>query len=1277
MNLALLIENLEVGGSESVVQRLALGLARRGHGVFLYCLRAADIPTGHLEAGGVVVREARAVGRDWGLPRQLVRWFRQDRIHLAHAHCVGAVIAAFPAARILGIPLVHVWHGWDPGRPTRARRLAVELSRYLAGVGVNSESLRERLPQRGPLRCASSLPNGIDLPPVGPREARRRLAELCGDDLSGPVVLSIGNIRPEKDQITLLEAAALLRRRRPDLRVVGIGLWQDCEYWAEVCRRRRELGLEHTVLFPGPCPEAWRLLAGADVFCLSSSRESMPNVVLEAMTQRVPIVATAVGDVGRLDSVPEAHWLLRHQDTALLVSPGQPRALAAALARTWRNPDAAQRRADRAYEDYRRRFTSEHMVQRYEAFYARGRRRRQRPSPERRTTALMVGPSAESLGGMATSITRLMSSALRDSYTLHRFSTPQRAAEADCGACTRGGGGRAKLVATSEAVWRHLSALGRLVGVLVRRRVDLVHIHTCSRFTFQRNVADAMLARLLGRRVILHIRGGHFERFCAAAGRMARAWIRMGFALADAVIVLSPDWRRRLAPYVGRTPVFVVPNGVEVVDRPSATERGPHAPCRFLYLAALTEAKGLADLIDAARQLKADGVPFELIVAGPVTDAPLSVWEDRLRAAGLADVVRLVGSVAGAAKDHLLATADCFVHPSHCEALPNAVLEAAAVGLPVVATAVGSVPEVVGAGHAEGPFALLVPPRDAAALARALRRMAADPARRRLGERLRDHVAANYSLAETVRQVAAVYEFVRRRRPARAVVEAPLVHHVTYRLHEWLRGRPTVREYRWLATLPALSPAELERDVQRRLRELLRFAGGAPRSPETNTTMDATFPQPLPGREGGRNGTSRVHSQAGGTKTLPAPAGGTPTLPYYAQAFRRCGVNPDGDDPFAELRKLPPLTKRDVRDHGDAMTWRDVRGGLRPASSGGTTGDTIYFHTDAVRQAQDLAARLFMQGLFGIRPGERRLHLWGSPIESRGGRLRRYRDRLLNEMLLDAFDLSPARLDAHLRRLCRFRPAVVYGYTTAVTLLARHSTARFRPGDFDWLRLAVLTGEEILPEHVAMVQSAWGCAVAAEYGNREVGLIAHECPRGRLHVLSPHVLVEIVQDGRPVPAGQCGEIVCTPLNTRAQPFLRYRVGDVGRLVPEPCPCGLALPVLRVEGGKIAGFLTMPDGRLCHGAVSSHALKGLPGIVAFRTHQRRVDWIEVLLVVNAAFEPQAIETIRRRYRVLFGPHVRVDCRIVDEIPPDPSGKRRHVISDVSPHATHIELAELPH
>jgi phenylacetate-CoA ligase len=314
------------------------------------------------------------------------------------------------------------------------------------------------------------------------------------------------------------------------------------------------------------------------------------------------------------------------------------------------------------------------------------------------------------------------------------------------------------------------------------------------------------------------------------------------------------------------------------------------------------------------------------------------------------------------------------------------------------------------------------------------------------------------------------------------------------------------------------------------------------------------------------------------------------------------------------------------------MSCPQVAGGLQPCSSGGTTGDTLYFWVDRRRQAQDLGARLFMQSLFGIRPGERRVHLWGSPLEARTARLRRWRDWLLNERLLDAFDLSPVRMDAHLLSILRFRPSVIYGYTSAAALLARHAAARYGPQDFPWLRLVVLTGEEVTPDQVAQVRQTFGCPVAAEYGNREVGLIAHQCPQGRMHILWPHVHVDIVAVGqvdrgsgregdRPpdeegacppggppavLEPGQFGEVICTTLNTRAQPFLRYRVGDAGRLLPGLCPCGLPLPVMRVEGGKIAGLLALPDGRLCHGAVSSHALHHLPGIVTFRTHQRRMD-----------------------------------------------------------------------
>lgn len=450
-----------------------------------------------------------------------------------------------------------------------------------------------------------------------------------------------------------------------------------------------------------------------------------------------------------------------------------------------------------------------------------------------------------------------------------------------------------------------------------------------------------------------------------------------------------------------------------------------------------------------------------------------------------------------------------------------------------------------------------------------------------------------------------------------------LAGHVSYPLHERLRGRRTLAERDTLLHLAGLPADALRRSCAARLRAVLRFAGRH--------------------------------------------------LPYYRELFAQRGLDPGAADPYAELAKLPLLSKQDVRAHQERMVCRQAPGGLIRHSSGGTSGDTLHFYIDRVRQAEPLAARLFMQSLFGLRPGDRRVYLWGSPLEASGRRLRRWRDRLLNELLLDAFELAPAERDAHLAAIRRFRPRLIYGYPSALALLARHAARRGAVRGFERLELAVLTGEQVAPDQAALVRQAFGCRVASEYGSREVGLIAHDCPQGRMHLISPHVHVEVVADGRPAPPGRCGEIVCTTLNTRAQPLIRYRLGDAGALLTEPCPCGLPLPLIRLEGGKITGFIALPGGRLCHGAVTSHLLRDQAGIVEFKTHQRRLEEFEVLLVVDEHFDQATIGRLRRRYRELFGPRVRVHCRLVARIPPDPSGKRRYVVSDVAPDYARSGLA----
>lgn len=765
VNVALVIESLDGGGSERVVQRLALGLAQRGQRVHVYCLRGADVPLEPLAAAGITVREAHSVGRDPLLAARLAWWLRRDRVQLVHAHSCAALAWAFPAARMLGLPLVHVWHGWPLAQPTRYHRLAEVLDRFVNGVGVNSQALRARLPIRRIADTATYLPNGIDLPCLAPADARRRLEAVCLRPLGRPLVLSVGNVRVEKDICGLLAAFAVLRRDWPTAQLVCVGAVHDYRYWRLVQRQMDTLGLGDAVCFAGACRKAWQVMAGADVFCLGSATEAMPNVALEAMSQRVPIVATAVGDIGRLPpDRADGPWLLRHNESGLLVPPGQPAALAAALDSVLRDRAAAQRRAELAHADYHRRFTTGQMVGNYESFYAAARRLRQRTrGPARTQRVLMLGPGPAQVGGMVTSINLLMDGPLSARYDLHRFATT-----CDTGATnTMPRGCR-----LAWSAWRHWNALARLITVLVRRRIDLVHIHTCSHVTFYRNLLDIAAAKLLGCRVVVHIRGGQFERFCRMAGPTGGWLIRRGLQAADAILVLSAHWREMLAPYTGTTRVYVVPSAVRIAALP-ARRAAQNGPCRFLYLAALTHAKGLGDLITAAAHLRRTGVQFKLVVAGPATGDALSVWRERVASAGLADVTLFTGTVQGPQKTQLLATADCFVHPSHSEGLPNAILEAAAAGLPVIATAVGSVPEVLEGDHERR--GLLVPPQSPDHLAAAMQTLAGDAnLRARLAAALHAHVAGHYGLPEVSSRVARVYEGLLSHRRRRAQSATPI-----------------------------------------------------------------------------------------------------------------------------------------------------------------------------------------------------------------------------------------------------------------------------------------------------------------------------------------------------------------------------------------------------------------------------------------------------------------------------------------------------------------------
>lgn len=286
---------------------------------------------------------------------------------------------------------------------------------------------------------------------------------------------------------------------------------------------------------------------------------------------------------------------------------------------------------------------------------------------------------------------------------------------------------------------------GALLADLMRRRgVDHLHNHFADSSCTVAMLADALGGA--GYSFTLHGPSIFFEpyewhlgdkvsraRFCAAISSFARS---------QACLFTPPeDWDR----------IHIVHCGV-VVPEDLATERPEDPTCRLLFVGRLDVVKGVAVLFDAVAALLADGVDAHLTLVG---DGPgRADLERRTRELGISGSVEFAGYRAQDEVQEHLRAADVFVLPSFAEGVPVSLMEAMAVGLPVVATNVGGVTELV--RHGEN--GLVVAPGDADLLGRALADLAADPARRReFGAAGRRTVGDRFDSATEARRLVSLF----------------------------------------------------------------------------------------------------------------------------------------------------------------------------------------------------------------------------------------------------------------------------------------------------------------------------------------------------------------------------------------------------------------------------------------------------------------------------------------------------------------------------------------
>ena len=388
--------------------------------------------------------------------------------------------------------------------------------------------------------------------------------------------------------------------------------------------------------------------------------------------------------------------------------------------------------------------------------------------------------------------------------------------------------------------------------------------------------------------------------------------------------------------------------------------------------------------------------------------------------------------------------------------------------------------------------------------------------------------------------------------------------------------------------------------------------------------------------------------------------------PWHAKRIEKSGINCENLT-FEAFRKLPTMTKADAQHYGNEMAWHAVPGGSFRYTTGGSSGQPLIFHYGRSRQASDAAGRIRARRWWGVNVGDPEVYLWGAPVElNKTDRIKTIRDRLLNQLVLNAFAMSPENMSIYLTAIQKFKPKCIYGYASSVALLANYARQNGRQLSLPDLKVVCTTGEPLYPEQRQLISEIFKVPVANEFGSRDIGFTAHENSHQQMLLMSESVLLEVLDpEGNPVKAGEMGEAVMTGLCSEAQPFIRYRTGDMIILSPDFDKDGRGLHVIEEVAGRNTDFLIHENGSIIHALAAIYILRETGGVEQFKITQQAVNEFEVLIVTNPLWNPDSLNTIEEKFKSRFGGECNTHIQLVNNIAPEASGKIRQVVSKVQP------------
>ena len=290
--------------------------------------------------------------------------------------------------------------------------------------------------------------------------------------------------------------------------------------------------------------------------------------------------------------------------------------------------------------------------------------------------------------------------------------------------------------------------------------------------------------------------------------------------------------------------------------------------------------------------------------------------------------------------------------------------------------------------------------------------------------------------------------------------------------------------------------------------------------------------------------------------------------PFYHEKYRKAGLHPEHINSLKDMMKVPFTTKEELRESGNNVLAGDIspRDHCYMTTSGSSGEKLDVIHSRDFRAVvHALFSRIYLT--WGIKPFKKMTYIRYEPlnlslIERLG---------ILKVKYISTFLDMESQFDLLLKQ----NPDVLVGHPPDLIDMARLALSKGVTLNLD----IIGSNSEVLTlKEREFLEKTFHCPVYEEYSAVEVGFVAQNCKKKRMHIISDSVIVEIIKDGEPAAPGEKGEVVVTSLFRNATPFIRYNLGDVASLSQDECDCGMTFPVIDGIEGRKDDFIVLPSGK---------------------------------------------------------------------------------------------------